>query len=164
MRAGEFGLVIGRFLPPHLGHRHLVTEACRRADRVAVLVMARASEPIPGELRVAWLAAMCPRADVRLVRHDLPTDFSDQALWERWMALMRDHLGRDPDVVFTSEGYGSELARRFGAREVCVDPDRSTVPISATRIRQDPLGHLEFLPEPAAAWFVAHAEEWSAPT
>ena len=153
MAGDDLGLVIGRFMPPHLGHRHLVTQACARAARVVVLVMARDGEPVPGDLRAKWLASMCPEAEVRLVTHALPTDFGDPQLWERWMSLMRDHLERDPDVVFSSEPYGNELARRFGARDVAVDPERSQVPISATMIRAQPLEYLDFLPPEAADWY-----------
>ena len=48
-------------------------------------------------------------------------------------------------AVFSSDAYVSELADRFGAVAVMVDPDRSTVPISATQIREAPADHLDRL-------------------
>ena len=62
-----------------------------------------------------------------------------------------------PDVVFSSEPYGDEIARRFGAEAVAVDPSRSAVPVSATLIRERPLEHLHFLAPPVRAWMEEQA-------
>ncbi len=128
------GLIVGRFCPPHLGHSHMIDTAAGQVDRLVVMVNTRDGEPVPGELRAQWLADLHPAVTVVEVRHDLPTDFDDQELWERWMALFRDRWPHDggPDVVFSSEPYGDEIARRFGAVAVAVDPTRTAVPISAT--------------------------------
>jgi HTH-type transcriptional repressor of NAD biosynthesis genes len=151
------GLVVGRFCPPHLGHRHLITSAAALVDRLVVFVNSRDDEPIPGERRAAWLAEAHPDVRVVEVRHALPTDFGDPDVWERWMMLFRSHwpYADGPHIVFSSEAYGEELARRFGARAVAVDPDRTTVPVSATMIRERPLEHLHLLEPSVAAWVEA---------
>ncbi len=148
------GLVIGRFCPPHLGHSHLIASAARQVERLVVFVNTRDDEPIPGELRAAWLARLHPEATVVEVRHDLPTDFDDLELWERWVALFRSRwpLATGPHVVFSSEPYGIELARRLGAVAVAVDPERATVPVSATMVRERPLDHLHHLAPEVAVW------------
>lgn len=56
------------------------------------------------------------------------------------------------DAVFTSEGYGDELARRFGAASVCLDPARALYPVSGTAVRADPLAHWDLLPPAVQAW------------
>ena len=66
-------------------------------------------------------------------------------------------LGSKGCVVFSSEPYGNEIARRFGARAVAVDPSRTAVPVSATLIRERPLEHLHFLAPPVRAWVEAQA-------
>jgi NadR type nicotinamide-nucleotide adenylyltransferase len=58
-----------------------------------------------------------------------------------------------PDLVFTSEAYGDELALRLGSRHICVDPMRSRVPVSGTAVRRDPLREWRFLPAPVRAHF-----------
>ncbi len=148
------GLIIGRFCPPHLGHSHLIRSATAQVDTLVVFVNTREGEPIPGELRAGWLADLHPEAVVVEVRHDLATDFDDPDLWDQWMALLRGHwpLEEGPDVIFSSEGYGGELAHRFGAESVAVDPERATVPISGTQIREAPLDHLDRLAPPVRAW------------
>jgi HTH-type transcriptional regulator, transcriptional repressor of NAD biosynthesis genes len=153
------GLIVGRFCPPHLGHSHLIEHAGREVDRLVVMVNTREVEPIPGELRAGWLAELHPDVTVVEVRHDLPTDFDNQELWERWMDLFRRHwpLPDGPHVVFSSEPYGDEIARRFGAQAVAVDPARTAVPVSATLIRERPLEHLQYLAPPVRAWMEAQA-------
>lgn len=153
------GLIVGRFNPPHLGHSHLIATAAGRVDRLVVFVNTRDGEAVPGHLRAAWLRQLHPDVTVVEVRHDLGTDFGDEELWDRWMALFRRHWpdADGPDVVFSSEAYGAELARRFGATAETVDQDRVAVPVSATMIRQRPLDHLDRLAPPVRAW----VEDWA---
>jgi HTH-type transcriptional regulator, transcriptional repressor of NAD biosynthesis genes len=155
----RFGLIVGRFCPPHLGHAHLIDAAAEQVDRLVVMVNTHDTEPIPGELRAQWLAGLHPHVTVVEVHHDLETDFDNEELWAQWMALFRSHWPYDhgPDIVFSSEIYGDEIARRFGAAAVAVDPDRRAVPISATQIRERPLEHLDFLAPPVRAWMEAKA-------
>ena len=65
----------------------------QRCDRLAVYVnSSRARDRAPGELRAAWLAGLHPEVTVIEVVHDLPTDFGDEHLWQRWIDLFRDAL------------------------------------------------------------------------
>jgi hypothetical protein len=57
-----------------------------------------------------------------------------------------------PHAVFSSDSYVAELARRLGARAVVVDEPRVNVPISATQIRNDPLGNLGMLAPSVREW------------
>ncbi len=123
-----------------------------------MFVNTRDGEPVPGDLRAGWLAELHPDVIVVEVRHDLDTDFDDEGLWQRWIDLFRERwpLDSGPDVYFSSEAYGAEIARRLRARAVDVDPQRLAVPISATMIRADPRAHLEQLAPPVRAWVAAH--------
>jgi len=152
------GLIIGRFNPPHLGHSFMIDWAAERCERLVVFVNTRDGELVPGELRAGWLAALHPKATVIEVRHDLDNDFADQELWAKWMALLRSHWPHEdgPAVVFSSDGYVAELARRFDAEAIIVDADRTTVPISATQIREAPADHLDRLAPPVRAWVEAN--------
>jgi NadR type nicotinamide-nucleotide adenylyltransferase len=151
------GLIIGRFCPPHLGHSHLIDAAAAEVDELTVVVFTKEHESVPGALRAGWLAELHPDVRVAHVPTSLVTDWNDPQVWEQWIALIRSVVPAGPDVVFSSERYGDEVARRLGARHLCVDPDRSTVPISATAIRADPLAHLEHLAPPVRAWYAAQA-------
>ena len=95
------------------------------------------------------------------VAHQLDTNFGDEALWAQWMALFRERwpLPTGPDVLFSSDPYVDELARRFGANAIVVDADRRTVPISATQIREAPADHLDRLAPAVRAWVQANLLE-----
>jgi HTH-type transcriptional regulator, transcriptional repressor of NAD biosynthesis genes len=148
------GLIIGRFNPPHLGHSYMIDWATERCDRLVVFVNTRSGELVPGHLRAAWLAELHPRVTVVEVAHELDTDFGDEGLWAKWMELLRSKwpLPTGPDALFSSDHYLDELARRFGAVAVVVDPERTNVPISATQIREAPADHLDRLAPPVRAW------------
>ena len=155
---GATGLIIGRFDPPHLGHSFMIDWAAERVGRLVVFVNTREGEWAPGHLRAAWLAELHPHVTVVEVAHDLDNDFADEGLWATWMDLLRSRWPHEvgPHVVFSSDAYVSELARRFGAEAVVVDADRATVPISATMIRTDPAAHLHRLAPAVRQWVETH--------
>ena len=142
------GLVIGKFYPPHRGHKNLIDTAVEHSERVVVIVCERASDTIPGELRRQWLQEIHPAAEIMLI--DDRYDEKDSRVWAentiRW-------LGRAPDAVFTSEDYGDKYASLMGSRHVLVDRPRQQVRISATAVREDPFGNWEFLEPPVRGWF-----------
>ncbi|MFD9871013.1 AAA family ATPase [Streptomyces niveus] len=145
------GLVLGKFYPPHAGHHHLVRTARERCERLTVLVCAASVESVPLADRVAWMREVHP--DVRVVGavDDTRMDLRDPAIWDAHMAVFRDAVPEPVDAVFTSEPYGEELARRFGAESVLVDPDRTLHPVSGTAVRKDPVGCWDFLAPPVRA-------------
>ncbi|MEW2330341.1 AAA family ATPase [Micromonospora chersina] len=159
-RSREFrhGLVVGKFYPPHAGHHALIEAAAARCAAVTVVVAPSRRESIPLDLRVAWLReAHAATPWVRFVGRydDHPIDYADPAVWDLHCAVFADALGGEPvDAVFSSEAYGEELARRFDAVAVCVDPDRRAVPVSGTAVRADPAAHWRRLGPPVRAWLV----------
>ncbi|MER6449936.1 transcriptional regulator [Streptomyces venezuelae] len=145
MRRHAHGLVLGKFYPPHAGHHHLVRTAQDQCERLTVLVCAASVESVPLADRVAWMREAHPGADVVGAVDDIPVDLHDPEIWEAHMAVFRCAVPGRVDAVFTSEEYGSELARRFGAEEVLVDRERTLFPVSGTAVRRDPAGSWEFL-------------------
>jgi NadR type nicotinamide-nucleotide adenylyltransferase len=149
------GLIVGRFDPPHLGHSYMIDWAAARCDRLVVFVNSSSErDSAPGELRAGWLADLHPEVSVIEIRHRLGTDFDDEDLWRQWIELFTGHWPHDvgPHAVFSSDAYVVELASRFDAAHVVVDADRTTVPISATQIRERPAEHLDRLASPVRAW------------
>ncbi len=148
------GLVLGKFLPYHAGHAHLIRVARGAVDELTVLVCSIRREPIDGALRHRWVTEAHPDCRVVHVAEEVPqAPEEDPAFWPIWVDLIDRYVGR-VDVVFTSESYGDELASRLGARHVCVDRPRATVPISGTAIRQDPMAHWAHLPDIVRPFFV----------
>ena len=152
------GLIVGRFHPPHLGHSWFIDRATLHCRNLVVFVNTRAGETVPGAMRAAWLAELHPQVTVIEVNHDLDTDWNDEALWAKWIALFRRHWPHPsgPHAVFSSDAYVDELAHRLGAEPVVVDEERVNVPISATQIRNDPLAHLDWLAPVVREWVAAN--------
>lgn len=142
------GFIIGKFYPPHLGHKYLIDSARGQVDHLIVMIAHHPSQTIPGELRKSWLEQIHPDCEIHLVPDELEDDSS------QWAEFTIKHLGRSPDVVFTSEDYGPEYARLMGSRHVMIDIRRETVPISGTAIRSTALEYLEFLEPCVRSYFV----------
>ncbi|MDP6708296.1 MAG: AAA family ATPase, partial [Alphaproteobacteria bacterium] len=149
------GLILGKFMPPHTGHQHLIDFARSYADRVTVLVCSLADDPIPGALRHRWVQELHPDCRVVHVTDVVPqAPEEDPAFWPIWRELIHRHEPRGVDLVFTSEAYGWRLASELGAAHVPVDPARRVNPISAEAIRADPFGNWRFLPPPVRPYYV----------
>ncbi|WP_240665788.1 AAA family ATPase [Agromyces sp. LHK192] len=139
------GLVIGKFYPLHAGHSHLIRTALRACDAVTVEVLGSSVESVPFEVRADWVREEHPTARVVAALDDAPVDFASDAAWTAHTALIAALADGSPagpvDAVFTSDGYGAELAERLGAAWVQVDPGRRVNPVSGTAVRADPAAH-----------------------
>jgi NadR type nicotinamide-nucleotide adenylyltransferase len=142
------GLTIGKFYPPHRGHKHLIDSAMKQVDELTVLVCDRKDYTIPAELRAAWLREIHPGARI-LVIDDCVAD-DDSKGWAEYTLRI---LGFRPDVVFTSEDYGEAYAFHMGSRHAFVDRERVAVPISGTEIRADALKNWNYLEPCVRAYF-----------
>lgn len=144
----DLGVVIGKFLPPHKGHRFLIETALSRCARVVVIVCGKPTDPVPAPLRADWLREITPCAEVMLI--DDRYDENDSRIWAentiRW-------LGRAPSAVFTSESYGDAYAAHLGCVHESVDPARAHVPCSGTAVRSDPFALWDFIDPPVRAWY-----------
>ncbi|WP_255988190.1 AAA family ATPase [Chitinolyticbacter albus] len=156
----QHGLVIGKFYPPHLGHLYLMRTAAHHCRQVTVAVLGASVESISIADRVAWLRECLvdlPHVCVVGALDDIPIDYHDPAIWDAHVAIMRAAVdesaaaGIAVDAVFTSENYGGELARHFGAASVCLDPQRALHPVSGTAVRTDLATHWWQLPAPVRA-------------
>ena len=144
------GLVIGKFYPPHRGHKFLIDSAAAHVDQLFVIICQKRGEKPEGRLRAAWLQEIHSNATVLLVE-DEDFDPNDSVLWAK---LTRQWLGFTPDMVFTSEDYGNTFAECLGSKHMSIDRARRTVPISATQIRTSPLENWDHL-EPCVRGYYA---------
>lgn len=151
------GMVLGKFLPPHLGHLYLVDFARHYVDQLTVVVGTLREEPIAGAIRYQWMRQLYSGCGVNVVHLDkeLPQQPSEHPdFWKLWEAALRPLLSQPLDYVFASEDYGWKLAEVLGATFVPVDPGRSVLPVSGTAIREDPLKHWEYLPRCVRTYFL----------
>ena len=137
------GVIIGKFYPPHAGHRHLITTAAAQSQKLAVVVLGNRFENITVADRVRWLAAEFDETNVTVIGmpNDCPEDYHSAAIWKAHDEALRLALKvsgiTKVDAVFSSEEYGAELAAHFGAVHVMVDHARTAYPVSGTLCRDD---------------------------
>lgn len=147
------GFVLGKFMPPHLGHVFMCDFARAYCKRLTILVCSLADDPVPGARRFQWMKKLFPDCDVQWCREDLPQAPQDHPdFWPIWRDVVTRYAGA-PEVVFASEDYGARLAQETGARFVPVDRARLAVPVSGTMIRNDPFRYWDFLPVPVRAYY-----------
>ena len=149
------GVVIGRFMPPHMGHLYLINFALSYCTDVTVLVCTLPHEPIPGDLRFEWMKQLFPAARIVHITEAIPAAQKDMpgstAIWAK---TIRTYVPDAIHFVFASEPYGEELARDLGASFVGVDPARAQFPVSATDIRNHPMRNWKHIPEPVRPYFL----------
>lgn len=151
------GMVLGKFLPPHAGHRYLVDFARHYVDELTVVVGSLKAEPIPGSTRFEWMRELFLGSGVNVVHLDqeLPQEPAEHPnFWKLWENALRPLLPARLDYVFASEDYGWKLAEVLDAQFVPVDIGRSVLPVSGTAIRNEPLKHWQYLPSCVRAHYV----------
>lgn len=149
------GMVLGKFMPPHLGHVYLVDFARHFCDELTVVVEHVKDEPIPSELRFGWMRELFPSVNVVHLQEENPQQPSEHPdFWNIWKNSLQRILPYAPDLLFASESYGTKLASVIGAEFVPVDPTRAIMPISGTKVREQPLTHWQYLPECVRPYFL----------
>lgn len=154
------GFVLGKFMPPHVGHDYLCETAARMVDDLTILVCWLPDDSIPGPARLRWMRELFPRA--RVLGHgavvpQTPEEHPD--FWAIWREVVRAAHPEPIDYLFAGEEYGLRLAHELGATFVPVgarfDPGAAPThdPVSASAIRADPWGHWDWIAPPARAWF-----------
>ena len=135
------GIVIGKFYPPHRGHKYLIDTARSQCEQLTVIVCWKKSQLISGVERAKWIQEIHPDVQVKLLDDDrLDNDDS-----EGWAKTTLEVLGFVPDAVFTSESYGDLYASFIGSVHILVDKDRTHLPISATLVRHEPTKYAQYL-------------------
>lgn len=142
------GLVIGKFYPPHKGHKYLIDTAKSQVDQLTVIVCDKKGQTIPGELRAKWIREIHPGVKVMVINDTLDQDDS-----KAWAENTIKWLGYVPDVVFTSEDYGDLYAKYMGSKHILVDKERKIIPISGTQIRNNPYANWDFIEPCVRAYF-----------
>ncbi|MCD2519024.1 AAA family ATPase [Massilia sp. G4R7] len=184
MKRYRQGLVVGKFCPLHLGHMHLIRTALDACDEVLIVSYTKPEFDRCGPAaREAWLAALFPQA-ARLVVDDallltecarrgiaplmpVPDNDADAAIHREFSAWSCSALaGVVVDAVFTSESYGDGFAQALSGyfsdrlkrphvvTHVSVDPERCAVPVSGTRVREDPHAWRRYLDPVVYADFI----------
>lgn len=150
------GLVFGKFMPVHQGHLELIAFAKSYCDELIVSMSFTANDPINPELRFEWLKSIFKdRQDVKLVKY--LDDFNDDNLpifeaTKLWADFIKREFP-DIEVFFCSESYGKPLSFHLKIPCIIFDEHRNTIPISATKIRANPLKYWNYIPQEVRGFY-----------
>lgn len=147
------GLIIGKFYPFHRGHQFLIETALKQVEKLTVIVCQTHRYHIPVETRVAWIRELYPNIEIIVFRHSARLDSTSTDISKEWGEITVKLLGQAPDVVFSSENYGTAYAEAMGSKHILVDEPRLRYPISGTKVRANPVGEWNYLPEPTKEYF-----------
>ena len=168
----KLGVVFGTFAPMHTGHVSLITRAKRENDAVLVVVSGTNDETDRGtraglhlNRRFRYVREVFNNDELtRVVKLDetgIPTYPNG---WNHWLQLLHKlihdnaefpslhfYVGEE-EYVSKIDGYFStrfSLAqRRSGRTEQVTLVERSTIPVSATAIRENPLAYWRYITKP----------------
>ena len=149
------GLAIGKFMPFHRGHELMIEFGASMSDTMNVLISGRELEYPSVTTRYSWLQQTYLHEhgiqvviDIDLIPDPVTVDkygtAIDEDFWCAWIEKINEMFPKI-DAVFSNDYYGEELAKRLGAEWVPSDPGRHLVPISGTRIRNNPGLYFNYL-------------------
>lgn len=141
------GLTLGKFAPLHKGHEHVIRTALAEMDQVVVLIYDAPDQTrIPLRVRADWIQRLFPEVDViQGVAGPTVSGRSLEVIRTQEEYVRRMLGDRKVSHFYSSEFYGEHISRALGAVDRRVDEERTNVPISATRIRQNPFDHRSFV-------------------
>ncbi len=154
------GLVLGKFLPFHLGHKNLIEFASNLCDELTILICASDLEPILGAVRLNWIQKCFknnPKVKPILFQYnedDLPnTSVSSKEVSKIWSEAISCKFGCF-DLIISSEKYGHYVADNLNAKHVLFDLKRKQTPISGSKILKNPYKYWDFLVPITKEYFV----------
>jgi HTH-type transcriptional regulator, transcriptional repressor of NAD biosynthesis genes len=144
-------------MPIHQGHIALINFAIDQCDELIVSMSYTSSDPIPSDVRFEWIKEIFKnQSKIRPAK--VNDDFDDDTLpLEERTGIWSDFIRSTyPPVqlIFSSEEYGEPFAKNLCAKHIPFDYDRNKYPVSATRIRENPLKYWDFIPIIARPYFV----------
>jgi len=145
--AETHGLTLGKFAPLHKGHQLVIETAIAEMDEVSVIIYnAPEATLVPLNIRSNWLRKLYPKIHV-IEAWDGPTEVGDTPeIKRKHEKYIIEHLNITGITHFySSEFYGEHMSIALGAQNRLVEPIRNSVPISGTKIRENPFPFREYI-------------------
>lgn len=137
----NYGVIVGKFYPFHVGHKYLIEEALKKCNALNVVVTEEQDQAYAASERAMWILKEFEGVEelrLHTTRNDIPN--TPEAWAKRTLSLKLPING-----VFTSEDYGPAWAEAMGVEHNHVDIGRERFPISGTEIRADLMGNWQWL-------------------
>lgn len=142
----KIGFTIGKFAPFHKGHEFLINTAIKQTDEFYVVVYDTPDLNIDIETKLKWIKNKFP--NVKIIKaYNSPKKYGlDNESVKIQMEYLSNLIKNIPvTCFFSSEEYGKYVAEYLNIENVVVDIDRKSVPICASKIRENLEENKEFL-------------------
>lgn len=151
------GVVIGKFMPLHKGHVHMLEFAKNTCEHLTILVDHLDGETISANKRVEVLKKTFPdsKITVKKVSKKMPQSPDEHpAFWDIWREEIRQNSPDNLDVIVGAMDYVKDLANVLSVDFLMIDKQRNFMPISATEIRDNPIKNWKYLAPHSKELFV----------
>lgn len=135
------GVVIGKFMPLHLGHKNLILFAAQFVETLYVLVDNLKPEYETFSLSDRVMIIQNEFKDfpniivkpIPIVTFQDPSE--DENFWNFWRDIIKDNTSSDLELIVGSEAYVQKLGEVLNINYLIYDLERINLNISATKIR-----------------------------
>lgn len=155
----KIGVYSGKFYPPHRGHLYAIMHASTRCEKLYVIVShhpdlskelsEKNNIPVMDlKLRAKWLSQELQGFDhIEVLMLDETGIPVYPYGWAQWSQMVRDLVPGKIDVIFGGEPEYKAYNDQYFPEAVyeVFDHNRERYPISATKIRSNPLQHWDFI-------------------
>ncbi len=140
MKKYEKAFVVGKFMPPHVGHEYLINFASLWATDLYVLVDNVPGQTMEPRVRCEILHKhFASNPNIHISYHPVSTPQSPEEHGDRadffniWKSIIHSHVV--PDVIIGSMDYVKPVSEVLGCDYIKIDVEREAIPMSATSLK-----------------------------
>lgn len=164
----KIGIVVGRFLPLHLGHVNLIQRASGIVDKLYVVVSYSDDKDLETFSNSRFIKEITPKDRLRFIKQTFKNQkniysflFDESSCppfpagWEQWSSLLKKEIeAREPginwenEILFISNRHEDKTynLKYFGSQTKSIDPEYLEYNVNSTEIRKNPSKYWNFLP------------------
>ncbi|WP_375338994.1 AAA family ATPase [Ancylothrix sp. D3o] len=138
---------MGKFAPLHQGHQLLIETALAEMDEVIVVIYdCPETTNVTLNIRSNWIRRIYPKVQV-IEAWDGPTEVGDtpEIKKKHENYIINNLKIKGISHFYSSEFYGEHMSLALGAVNRLIDEQRKIIPISGTKIRENPFALRHYL-------------------
>ncbi|AEW44450.1 nicotinamide-nucleotide adenylyltransferase [Serratia symbiotica str. 'Cinara cedri'] len=167
----KVGVIFGKFYPLHTGHIYLIQRACSQVNELHIILCydehrdrtlfknsSMSQQPTLSD-RLRWLLQT-----FKYQKNIHIHSFDEQDIepyphgWNLWGSAIKTFMIKNnivPNFIYSSETQDAPCYRKhLGIETILIDPKRSFMNISGSKIRQDPFRYWDYIPTEVKPFFV----------